>query len=85
LPTIGDIYRHFIKLDKQEVRLNDLEDYLVDFPAVDEAYRSLVVNLWQAGALFQDTRFAAIGTKPCEKYILTDSVQLAVSEVMTCD
>lgn len=85
LPTIGDIYHHFIELDKQEVLFSDVEDYLVDFPAVDEAYRSLVVDLWQAGILFQDTCFAAVGTKPCEKYILTDSVQLAVSEVMTCD
>lgn len=85
LPTIGDIYRHFIKLNKQEVWLGDLEDYLVAFPAVDKAYRLLVVDLWQAGILFQDTRFAAVGAKPCEKYILTDSVQLAVSEVMTCD
>jgi len=85
LPTVGDIYRHFIEHGKQEVRLCDLEDYLVGFPAVDEAYRSLVVDLWQAGTLFQDTRFAAVGIKPCEQYILTDSVQLAVSEVMTCD
>jgi DNA repair photolyase len=84
LPTIGDIYRHFIELGKQEVQLSDLEDYLVDFPAVDEIYHSLVVDLWQAGILFQDTRFGAVGIKPCKKYILTDSVQLTVSEVMTC-
>ncbi len=85
LPTVGDIYRHFIKVGKQEVQLSDLEDYLVDFPAVDEAYRSLVIDLWQAGILFQDTYFAAVGIKPHEKYVLMDSVQLAVSEVMTCD
>ena len=85
LPTIGDIYRNFIDRGKQEVQLSDLEDYLVNFPSVDEAYRSLVVRLWRSGTLFQDTYLAPIDIKPCERYAIADSVQLTVSEVMTCD
>lgn len=85
MPTIGDIYRHFVELGEREIQMNDLEKYLFDFPAVDDEYRLLVLKLWSAGTLFQDTHFAPSSINPCEKYIFMDSVQLRVSEVMTCD
>lgn len=84
LPTTGDMYRHFKEQGKQEVIFDELEEYLANFSAVDEEYRSLVVNLWQAGVLFQDTNLVPASTKP-EKYVFTDSIKLKVGEVMTCD
>jgi len=86
LPTTGDLYRYFAGQQKTLLLKRDLLDHLQQFPAVDDKYLDLVCREWDNGRLFQDTYYHPCWeTGEVTSYVLKETIDLHVAEVMVCD